>query len=85
MEAWKNFKEGVWCDEINVSNFIKLNYTAFDGDASFLEGPTERTSIVLDRVKELLIKENENGGVLDVDTEKVLSILSHKPGYVDKE
>lgn len=85
MEAWRNFKEGVWCDEINVSNFIKLNYTAYDGDSSFLEGATDRTKDVLEQVKELLIKENENGGVLDVDTEKVLSILSHKPGYIDKE
>ena len=41
--AWRNFKEGVWCDEINVSNFIKMNYTAYDGDTSFLEGPTKRT------------------------------------------
>ncbi|MGN1421543.1 MAG: pyruvate formate lyase family protein, partial [Eubacterium sp.] len=85
MEAWRNFKEGVWCDEINVSNFIKLNYTPYDGDASFLAGPTERTQIVLDKVKKLLIEENEKGGVLDVDTSKVLSILSHAPGYVDKE
>ena len=60
MEAWRNFKEGVWCDEINVSNFIKLNYTPYDGDSSFLSGPTERTSVVLEKVKELLIKENEN-------------------------
>ncbi|MCD7797209.1 MAG: formate C-acetyltransferase [Clostridiales bacterium] len=85
MEAWRNFKQGVWCDEINVSNFIKLNYTPYDGDAEFLAGPTERTKIVYNKVKELLIKENEKGGVLDVDTTKVLSILSHDPGYVDKE
>ena len=85
MEAWRNFKEGVWCDEINVSNFIKLNYTAYDGDSSFLAGPTERTKDVLAQVEELLIKENEKGGVLDVDTEKVLSILSHDPGYIDKD
>lgn len=85
MEAWRSFKEGVWCDEINVSNFIKLNYTAYDGDSSFLEGATDRTNDVLAKVKELLIQENEKGGVLDVDTDKVLSILSHAPGYIDKE
>lgn len=86
MEAWRNFKQGVWCDEINVSNFIKMNYTQYDGDASFLEGPTQRTDVEMKRVKELLIKENENNGVLDVDTEKVLSILSHDAGYVvDKD
>lgn len=86
MNAWRNFKEGVWCDEINISNFIKMNYTAYDGDASFLEGPTDRTNKEMKRVKELLIAENEKGGVLDVDTDKVLSILSHDAGYVvDKD
>ena len=87
MEAWRNFHTGIWCDEINVSNFIKLNYTQYEGDASFLSQPTERTNIVNDKVKALLIKENENGGVLDVDTSEVLTVYSHKgrPGYVDKE
>ena len=66
MEAWRNIKQGVWCDEINVSNFIKLNYTQYDGDSSFLAGPTERTNIEMKRVKELLIAEDKNGGVLDV-------------------
>lgn len=85
-EAWKGFNPGVWCDGINVSNFIKLNYTQYDGDASFLEGPTERTNKEMARVKELLIAENEKGGVLDVDTDRVLSILSHDAGYVvDKD
>lgn len=86
MEAWRGFGKGAWCDRIDVSNFIKLNYTAYDGDSSFLEGPTDRTQKEMDRVHELLIKENDNGGVLDVDTERVLSILSHDPGYVvDKD
>ncbi len=86
MEAWRGFGKGAWCDRIDVSNFIKLNYTAYDGDSSFLEGPTDRTKKEMDRVHELLIKENDNGGVLDVDTERVLSILSHEPGYVvDKD
>ncbi len=84
--AWRGFNVGVWCDEINVSNFIKMNYTAYDGDASFLEGPTERTNKEMKRVKELLIEENKKGGVLDVDTDRVLSILSHDAGYVvDKD
>lgn len=86
MEAWRGFSKGAWCDRIDVSNFIKLNYTAYDGDSSFLEGPTDRTKKEMNRVHELLIKENDNGGVLDVDTERVLSILSHEPGYVvDKD
>ena len=86
MEAWRGFSKGAWYDRIDVSNFIKLNYTAYDGDSSFLEGPTDRTKKEMDRVHELLIEENDNGGVLDVDTERVLSILSHEPGYVvDKD
>ncbi len=86
MEAWRNFNTGVWCDKIDVSNFIKMNYTPYDGDSSFLQGPTERTEKTMKRVNELLIEENEKGGVLDVDTERVLSILSHDAGYVvDKD
>lgn len=84
--AWRDFNRGVWCDDINVSNFIKMNYTAYNGDHSFLEGPTERTKKEADRVKELLIAENKKGGVLDVDTSRVITILSHGPGYVvDKD
>ena len=86
MEAWRNFNTGVWCYQIDVSNFIKMNYTPYDGDSSFLQGPTERTERTMKRVNELLIEENEKGGVLDVDTERVLSILSHDAGYVvDKD
>ena len=86
MQAWKNFKTGVWCDEINVSNFIKLNFTQYDGDSSFLAQPTDRTNAVMARVKELLIAEDANGGVLDVDTSKVITVFSHGPGYVvDKD
>lgn len=85
MDAWRNFKTGNWCDEIDVRDFINKNYTPYDGDASFLETPTERTDRESDRLKKLLIAENEKGGVLDVDTTKVLSILSHEPGYVNKE
>lgn len=83
--AWRSFKTGAWCDGINVRDFINKNYTAYDGDSSFLESPTERTLRVSKRLNELLIAENEKGGVLDVDTSKVVTILSHKPGYVIKE
>ncbi len=85
MDAWRNFTKGDWCNEINVRDFINKNFTAYDGDSSFLAGATERTERVSKRLKELLIAENEKGGVLDVDTSKVLTILSHKPGYVVKE
>lgn len=80
--SWRGFVKGEWCEKINVSDFIKKNYRAYDGDGSFLQGPTQRTEKVMKRVKELLIAENKNNGVLDVDTENVMSILSHKPGYV---
>ena len=59
MEAWRNFNTGVWCDQIDVSNFIKMNYTPYDGDSSFLQGPTERTERTMKRVNELLIEENK--------------------------
>lgn len=85
MDAWRNFNTGAWCDEINVRDFINKNYKGYDGDSSFLEQPTERTERVSAKLKELLIAENEKGGVLDVDTSKVLTLLSHKPGYVIKE
>ena len=84
-DAWRGFKTGEWCDGINVRDFINKNYTAYDGDASFLETPTERTERVSKKLNELLIAETKNGGVLDVDTSKVLTLLSHKPGYVIKE
>ena len=85
MNSWRNFNGGKWEKAINVSDFIQKNYTPYLGDASFLEGTTERTDSVKARVEELLIKENENGGVLDVDTEHVSSILSHAPGYIEKD
>ena len=85
MDAWRGFNSGVWEQEINVSDFIQKNIASYDGDSSFLEGPTSRTSRVLERFKKLLIKENEKGGVLDVDTEHVSSLLSYKPGYLSNE
>ena len=85
MNCYRGFKEGNWNKEIDVRDFIKLNYTYYDGNSAFLSGATKRTDEVRKRLEELLVKENENGGVLDVDTHKVSSILSHKPGYVIKD
>ena len=90
MEFWKNscwrgFKDGKWQTEVNVRDFIKRHYTKYDGDSSFLEGKTDRTSKVLNRVQYLLQMEMSNGGVLDVDTNTVSSLLNYKPGYVSKE
>ncbi len=84
MEAWRGFKEGNWQKEIDTRDFILQNYTPYEGDASFLKGTTERTDEVRARVEELLIEENAKGGVLDVDTDRVSSLLTYEPGYVIK-
>ena len=84
MQAWRNFNEGIWNKEINVSDFIKKNYTPYTGDSSFLSGTTKRTDSVRKRVEELLIEENKKGGVLDVDCDNVSSILTYRPGYIKK-
>ena len=69
-EQWKGFKEGEYQDKIDVRGFINLNYTPYEGDKSFLAGPTERTKKVMEKVNKLLKKEMDKGGVLDVDTER---------------
>lgn len=83
--AWRNFVNGNWNENIDVRDFIQKNYTAYLGDASFLAKPTARTEAMLDEVKKLLKKESDNGGVLGIDTEKVSSILTYKPGYIIKD
>ncbi len=83
-EEWKEFKPGKWQDEINVRDFIQTNYTPYEGDESFLAGPTARTERVLAKCEELFKLEAERGGVYDVDTETVTSLTSYAPGYVDK-
>ncbi|HOM02091.1 MAG TPA: formate C-acetyltransferase [Acetivibrio sp.] len=84
MDAWRGFNEGNWCREIDVRDFIIRNYTPYEGDDSFLVGPTEKTRKLWEKVSELLKKERENGGVLDVDTHTISTITSHKPGYIDR-
>ncbi len=85
MDAWRNFNSGSWTKEINVRDFILNNFTAYDGDKAFLSGPTERTKKLMEKVNALFVEENKKGGVLDVDTERVSSILSFDPGYVDRD
>ncbi len=85
MNCWRNFNEGAWTSGIDVADFVKRNYTPYLGDASFLEGTTERTECIKARLNELLIEEMKKGGVLDIDTDTVSSILSYKPGYVIKD
>ncbi len=83
-DEWKGFAEGVWQREINVRDFIQKNYTPYDGDDSFLAGPTKATEELWAQVMELSKKEREAGGVLDMDTKIISTITSHKAGYLDK-
>ncbi len=85
IKEWRNFNGGNWETNIDVADFIRKNYTPYDGDETFLQGPTQRTKKISDKVQELFKLETEKGGVLDVDTEHVSSLLSFKPGYIDKE
>ncbi len=82
---WTGFTTGAWQTEINVRDFIQKNYTPYYGDASFLGGATERTKDLLAQFRVLQKKEQENGGVLDIDTTTVSSLCNYKPGYLDKE
>ena len=85
MNEWRNFKEGDWTKQIDVRNFIQTNYTPYEGDESFLADATDRTKGLNAKIEELFRQEREKGGVLDVDTERVSSLLSYEPGYVDRE
>ena len=84
-EQWNGFLGTEWRDEINVRRFIRDNYTPYEGDSSFLVGPTERTSKLMEKFNELLRLEAERGGVLDIDTVTVSSINNYAPGYLDKD
>ena len=85
MEAWQGFKGSKWQDEIDVRDFIMENITVYNGDESFLAGPTEATTTLWDQVMDLYKVERENGGVVDMDTKIVSTITSHAPGYLNKE
>ncbi len=82
---WEGFNNGAWQKEINVRDFIQKNYTPYDGDESFLAGPTDTTKELWKETLELQKKEREAGGVLDMDTKVVQTITSHEAGYIDKD
>ena len=82
---WEGFNNGAWQKEINVRDFIQKNYTPYDGDESFLAGPTDATKELWKETLELQKKEREAGGVLDMDTKVVQTITSHEAGYIDKD
>ncbi|HGM1346082.1 TPA: formate C-acetyltransferase [Clostridioides difficile] len=85
MNAWQGFKTGRWTKEINVREFIQLNYSPYEGNDSFLAGATENTKKLWDEAMVLFKEERENGGTLDVDTKTVSGIAAYAPGYLDKE
>ncbi len=82
---WEEFKGKKWRDSIDVQDFIQCNYTPYDGDASFLQGPTVRTVKMNDKVQSLLQEETKRGGVYDVDTVRVTGLTAFPAGYIDKE
>ena len=84
-KQWEGFTEGAWKDIINVKEFIHSNYTAYEGDASFLCEATERTKNLYAKLEDLFRQEREKGGVLDIDVDTVSSLTNYKPGYLDKE
>ena len=73
---WRDFKGSKWTDDIDVRDFIQKNYTPYDGDESFLEGPTEETDILWGKVQELQKQERAKGGVLDCETEVVSGLTA---------
>ena len=84
-EEWGGFTAGHWTDDVNVRDFVQRNYTPYDGDESFLEGPTKATDTLWGKVQELQAQERANGGVLDCETEVVSGLTAYGPGYIDPE
>ena len=84
-EQWNDFEGRTWKEEVNVRDFIQKNYKPYDGDESFLEDPTENTNKLWDMLQKLQKEERAKGGVLDMDTEIVSTLTSHKPGYIGED
>src|SRR5699024_5977848 len=82
---WKGFNEGNWTTSVDVRDFIQKNYKPYEGDESFLAGPTEATDKLWEQVMDLNSQEYKAGGVLDMDTDIVSTITSHGPGYLNRE
>ncbi len=83
-DEWEGFEKGTWASGVNVRSFIRHNHKPYDGDESFLEGPTKNTLDLWAQVMELTKQEIEAGGVLDMDTKIISTITSHGPGYLNK-
>ena len=84
-KAWADFKAGRWKNKIDTEDFIRTNFTGYNGDHSFLKGPTKRTQDLWKKCEQLLKQEFKKGGVLDIDTKTISTITSHRPGYIDKD
>ena len=84
-KEWEGFNGGSWTSMIDVRDFIQKNYTPYEGDESFLAGPTEATTKLWEQVLDLFRQERENGGVIDMDTKIVSTVDSHEAGYLNKE
>ena len=84
-EQWNGFEGRLWKEEVNVRDFIQNNYTQYDGDEEFLEGPTEATNRLWGKLQELQKAERAKNGVLDMETEIVTSLTAYGPGYIDEE
>ena len=82
---WNGFKGDVWKSEINVRDFIQTNYLEYLGDSLFLSKATKRTNDLMVKVQALFKEERLKGGVLDIDVDNVSSLVTFKPGYVDKD
>ena len=85
MELNKTFIDGLWSKEINVTSFVQTNITPYLGDASFLQGPTERTRHIWNLCLKALEEERQNNGIRSLDNKTVSTITSHKAGYIDRE
>ena len=84
-KQWDGFEGRLWKEEVNTRDFIQKNYQPYDGDASFLEGPTEATDRLWGILQKLQKEERAKGGVLDMDTDVVSTLTSHGPGYISEE
>ena len=85
IKAWENFNEGVWTQEINVRDFIQKNYSPYEGNADFLAKATPRTQRLMKKLNNLFTVEQQQGGVLEVDPYTAMSLVTYKPGYLDKD
>ena len=84
-DQWEGFGGHLWKEEVNVRDFIQHNYTQYDGDESFLAGPTEATDKLWGELQKLQKEERAKGGVLDMETEVVSGLTAYGPGYINEE